>query len=102
MDINTRIQTAQQNLQRAQHAEVQAKTQYAEAEKRRDEVVAQILAEEADNENIRILKEAKDAGGLSDDEFVQRLQEASNQRVVGLEVKIESDLQRVESLIPKV
>lgn len=77
MDIKNRIEVAKINLRKAENAKVQAETQKATAEKQLAEVIEQMAAE-----------------GVTPDTIQQEIAKLENQ--------VETDLGRVEALIPKV
>ncbi|GAA4711337.1 hypothetical protein [Brevibacillus fulvus] len=77
MDIKNRIEVAKINLRRAENAKVQAETQKAAAEKQLAEVIEQMAAE-----------------GVTPDTIQQEIAKLENQ--------VETDLGRVEALIPQV
>ena len=75
LDVKTRIETAKNNLRKAEQARTVAETNLANAEQQRDEVVKQMLDNGVTPETIA-------------DEIAK------------LETVVESDLQQVEILIP--
>lgn len=77
MDIKNRIEVAKINLRKAENAKVQAETQKAAAEKQLAEVIEQMAAE-----------------GVTPDTIQQEIAKLENQ--------VETDLGRVEALIPQV
>jgi len=74
-DVKTRIETAKNNLRKAEQARTVAETNLANAEQQRDDVVKQMLDNGVTPETIA-------------DEIAK------------LETAVESDLQQVESLMP--